>query len=87
MFEGGSAEATVLRSEAIEWSIADYKSKYANFFDARGSIAMFSDGRSTVMYDPRGVKPKTDADGWNRGWELMSHCLTAALVTLILSIH
>lgn len=70
MSECCSAPATVLQSEAMDWSAADYKSRYAGCFDARRFSAMFSDGRNAIMYDRRGVKRDTDIGGCNRRWQV-----------------
>lgn len=36
--------ATMLMSEAVDYSVVYYKTKYADCFDVRGLNAMFSDG-------------------------------------------
>lgn len=64
--EGGSASATAFRSEAVDWSVADYESRYADCLDACRFTAMFSAGRNATMYDRRSVKGDTDVGGLNR---------------------
>lgn len=49
--QGGSTAVTVLQSEAVDWSVADYKSCYADCFDIRWFNAMFSDGRNASVND------------------------------------
>lgn len=66
MPEGDPAAGTVLRSEAVAWTVADYNSKYANCSYLRWFNAIFSDVRNVIMYDLRGVKHETDIGRWNR---------------------
>lgn len=47
--ESCSATATVMRSEAVDWSVADYKSKFADCFDVRRFNAMVLDSRNAIM--------------------------------------
>lgn len=64
--EGAPVHATVLCSEAVDWTVADYKSKNVDYFDARRFIAVFTDGRNVIMYDRRGVERDTDITRCNR---------------------
>lgn len=41
MPEGGSAAATVMRPEAVDWSVADCKSKFVDCFDVCRFNAVF----------------------------------------------
>lgn len=71
MREGDFTVATVLRSKIVDWSAADYKSIYADFYDARQFCAMFSNGRNAIIYDRRGVNQNTDVWGWNSRWQVL----------------
>lgn len=75
MPEGGSAAATVLRSDDVDWSVTECKSKYADYFEVRRFNAMFSDGRKSIVYDRRAVKRDTDTGGcFSRRQVLLSFC-------------
>lgn len=60
MFEDDSAAATVVRSEAVDWSVMDYMFIYADCFDVCRFNAIFSDGQNEIMYGPRCLKLITD---------------------------
>lgn len=64
----------MLHSEAVDWTVANYKPNYADCFDIRQFKAKFFDGRSAIMYDRQGAKHHTDIGGWNRRWNLMRSC-------------
>lgn len=64
--EGVLVAAMVLRSELVDWSAADYRSRYKDCFDVRPFNVVFSHSRNAIMYDCRGVKRDTDIGGWNR---------------------
>lgn len=63
--EGNSALATILWSKTAGWPVANYKSRYANFFDAHQFITVFSDGRNAFVFNRRGVKRETGIGCWN----------------------
>lgn len=71
MPESGSAPATVLRSEVVDWFAVNYKFRFADWLNPRQLSTMFSDGEGAIMYDCRGVKHDTDIGGWNRRWEVL----------------
>lgn len=71
--EDPPVSATVLRSEAVDQTVADHKSQYADYFDARRLNSWFN-GRNAVMYNRCGVKHDTDTGGWNLRWDLMQTC-------------
>lgn len=71
MAEDGPAAATVLQSESADWSVENYKSKYADRFDVRSSNDMLADGLSAIIYDRRGVKSDTNIGSWNCSWQVM----------------
>lgn len=66
--DGAFVSATVLRSEAVNWTVANYKSKYADFFDVCELNAVLSNGCNATMYDHRDVKRDTDIGGRNCRW-------------------
>lgn len=75
LFEGGSAPVTVLRSEALDCSVAEYKSRYADCLHARRFSTTFLNVRITILYDRRGMKRDNNMCGWNRRWRVMqSYC-------------
>lgn len=63
--------AMVLLSDAVEWTVADCESKYADCFDIFLFNAMFSNGRNAIMYDRSGVKRDTEIREWNSYWDLI----------------
>lgn len=62
MPDGGSAPATVLRSEVVNWSVTEYTSRYVDCSDAPRFSAVFSNGKNAIMLDRQGVKRDTDID-------------------------
>lgn len=72
--EGPLVPATVLSSEAVDCTFADYKSKYADCFEVLRFNAMIFDGRNATMYDRRGAKRDIDIGGWNHRQSLMQSC-------------
>lgn len=65
---------TGLGSEAVDWTVADYRSNHADFLDVHWFKAMFRDGCNAFIYNRRGLKRDTDIAGWNRRWNLMHSC-------------
>lgn len=71
MPEDVSAPMTVWRSEVVDRSVADHKSRYVNWLDARRFSAMFTDEKNAIIYDRQCVKRDTDIGGQNRRWQVL----------------
>lgn len=56
---------------ASEWTVADYKSKYAISFDIRRFDAMIFNGQNVTICDLCAVRHGTDIGCGNRDWSLM----------------
>lgn len=67
------AAVTFLRFETVDWTAANYKTKYADCFDLYRINTLFSDGRNAIMCDRRSVKRDTDIEGWSRCWSVMQY--------------
>lgn len=69
--EGASVPAMIVRFKAVDCTVADFKSKYADWFDVDRFNSMFSDGCNAIMRDRCRVKRDTDIGGRNRRQNLM----------------
>lgn len=75
MLESIFAAASVLRSEAVDWLVTDYKSKYANCFEVYLLNTTFSEDRNAIMNGRREPKGDTYICGRDRRWKMMlSYC-------------